>query len=143
MQSLQIERAQILIERFPAYQHVFWQSFEGSAVEQPIQLRWRKIDGAQTEFADCPSKPIDIETYFLDTCLRSTGHGFCGLARKKLLEMYKSSYAFRDKLDTDGFDHPQKIFDLTEALIRRGYSDANITAVLGGNFRRLLGSTWV
>ena len=63
--------------------------------------------------------------------------------RKKLLDMYKSSYAFRDKLDTDGFDHPQKVFDLTEALIRRGYSDENIAAVLGGNFRRLLGSTWV
>ena len=62
--------------------------------------------------------------------------------KKKLLAAYKSSYAFRDKLDTDGFDHPQKIFDLTEALIRRGYSDDNITAVLGGNFRRLLGATW-
>ncbi len=62
--------------------------------------------------------------------------------RKKLLDMYKSSYKFREKLDTDGFDHPQKIFDLTEALIRRGYSDENITAVLGGNFRRLLGATW-
>lgn len=43
----------------------------------------------------------------------------------------------------DGFDHPQKIFDLTEVLKRRGYSDDNITAVLGGNFRRLLGGTWV
>ena len=56
--------------------------------------------------------------------------------------MYKSSYAFRDKLDTDGFDHPRKVFDLTDALIRRGYSDDNITAILGGNFRRLLGATW-
>jgi membrane dipeptidase len=63
--------------------------------------------------------------------------------RKKLLDMYKSSYKFREKLDTDGFDHPQKIFDLTEALMRRGYSDANIGAVLGGNFRRLLGATWI
>ena len=62
--------------------------------------------------------------------------------RKELLGMYKSSYAFREKLDTDGFDHPKKTFDLTEALIRRGYGDSNIEAVLGGNFRRLLGSTW-
>ncbi len=62
--------------------------------------------------------------------------------KKKLMAAYKSSYAFRDKLDTDGFDHPQKIFDLTEALIRRGHSDDNIAAVLGGNFRRLLGATW-
>ena len=63
--------------------------------------------------------------------------------RKMLMESYKSSYAFRDKLDTDGFDHPRKIFDLTEALIRRGYGDSNIEAVLGGNFRRLLGTVWV
>ena len=63
--------------------------------------------------------------------------------RKQLRAAYKASYAFRDKLDTDGFDHPKKIYDLTEALIRRGYSDDNITAVLGGNFRRLLGATWL
>ena len=30
--------------------------------------------------------------------------------RKELMESYKSSYAFRDKLDTDGFDHPKKDF---------------------------------
>ena len=61
---------------------------------------------------------------------------------KMLKGSYKSSYAFRDKIDTDGFDHPRKMYDLTEELIRRGYSDANIQAVLGGNFRRLLGDTW-
>ncbi len=27
----------------------------------------------------------DIETYYGDTCVRSTGHGFCGLSRKRLL----------------------------------------------------------
>lgn len=63
-------------------------------------------------------------------------------ANKRLRNAYKDSYAFRDKIDTDGFDHPLKIYDLTEELIRRGYSDADITAVLGGNFQRLLTSTW-
>ena len=62
--------------------------------------------------------------------------------RKELMAAYKASYAFREKLDTDGFDHPKKVFDLTEALIRRGYGDSNIEAVLGGNFRRLLGTIW-
>ena len=62
---------------------------------------------------------------------------------KALKEGYKASYAFRDKIDTDGFNHPRKIFDLTECLVRRGYSDSNIQAVLGGNFRRLLGDAWV
>lgn len=61
---------------------------------------------------------------------------------EKLKSMYKSSYAFRGKIDTDGFDHPRKMFDLTEELIRRNYSDANIVAILGGNFLRLLSGTW-
>jgi membrane dipeptidase len=61
---------------------------------------------------------------------------------KKLREAYKSSYAFRDKIDIEGFDHPRKIFDLTEALIRRKYSDSNIEAILGGNFKRLLQQVW-
>jgi membrane dipeptidase len=61
---------------------------------------------------------------------------------QKLRGSYKSNYEFRDKLDTDGYDHPKKIYDLTETLIARGYSDDNVIAVLGGNFRRLLGATW-
>src|SRR3546814_1405424 len=39
---------------------------------------------------------------------------------------YKGSYAFRDKIYIDGFDHPLKTFDLTEELIRRHYSNDNI-----------------
>ena len=62
---------------------------------------------------------------------------------EKLKAAYKSSYAFRDKIDTDGFDHPRKVYDLTATLLKRGYSEANIQAVLGGNFRRLLGNTWL
>jgi membrane dipeptidase len=56
---------------------------------------------------------------------------------------YKSSYAFRDRIDIEGLDHPKKMYDLTEGLIRRGYSDDNIRAVLGENFRRALGEIWV
>ena len=55
---------------------------------------------------------------------------------------YAASYAFREKIDTDGFDHPRKIYDLTEELIRRRHSDADIALILGGNFRRLLGAAW-
>jgi membrane dipeptidase len=60
----------------------------------------------------------------------------------QLKAAYKASYAFREKIDVDCYDHPRKIYDLTEELIRRNYSDANIVAVLGGNFRRLLGEIW-
>jgi membrane dipeptidase len=64
-------------------------------------------------------------------------------AYEALKSGYKDSYAFRDRIDIDGLDHPQKIYDLTEALIRRGYGDDNIRAVLGQNFRRVLGEIWV
>jgi len=55
---------------------------------------------------------------------------------------YKDTYSFRDKIDIEGLDHPQKMYDLTEALIRRGYSDDNIRAVLGENFKRVLSEIW-
>ncbi|MFL9842272.1 membrane dipeptidase [Sphingomonas sp. ST-64] len=61
---------------------------------------------------------------------------------KMLRGAYKDSYAFREKIDIDGFDHPLKMYELTDELIRRNYSDANIKAVLGGNFQRLLTATW-
>lgn len=62
---------------------------------------------------------------------------------EELKEGYKSSYGFREKIDIEGLDHPRKMYDLVEAMIRRGYSDANIRAVLGENFRRALGDIWV
>jgi len=34
------------------------------------------------------------------------------------------------------------MFDLTDGLIRRGYSDNDIGLILGGNFRRVLTQIW-
>ena len=62
--------------------------------------------------------------------------------RKRLHASYKSTYAFRDKDDIEGLDHPKRMFDLTEGLIRRGYSDQNIEGILGGNFKRVLKQIW-
>ena len=61
---------------------------------------------------------------------------------KALKAGYKGSYAFRDKVDIEGLDHPKRMFDLTEGLIRRKYSDADITGILGGNFMRVLKEAW-
>ena len=55
---------------------------------------------------------------------------------------YKGSYGFREKIDIEGLNHPKRMFDLTEGLIRRKYSDANIEGILGGNFRRVLTQIW-
>ena len=63
----------------------------------------------------------------------------------KLLALMKKgfdAYAFRDKIDTDGFDDPLKMYNLTEEMVRRNHSDEAIRGVLGGNFRRLLGAVW-
>jgi hypothetical protein len=38
-----------------------------------------------------------------------------------------------------GLDHPKRMFDLTEGLTRRGYSDTDIKSILGGNAVRVLG----
>ena len=55
---------------------------------------------------------------------------------------YKGSYAFRDKIDIDEIAHPKRMFDVTDGLIRRGYSDDHIRGILGGNFQRVLGEIW-
>ncbi|HEX2222960.1 MAG TPA: membrane dipeptidase [Thermoanaerobaculia bacterium] len=41
-----------------------------------------------------------------------------------------------------GLQNAQRVFDLVEGLIRRGYTDEHIRLVLGGNFRRVLGEIW-
>jgi len=62
--------------------------------------------------------------------------------RKKLHASYKASYGFREKDDIEGLDHPKRTYDVAEGLIRRGYSDANIELILGGNFQRVLAQIW-
>ena len=60
----------------------------------------------------------------------------------KLRKSYKSSYGFREHDDVEGLNDSKRTFDLAEGLIRRGYSDANIELILGGNFKRVLTEIW-
>ena len=46
------------------------------------------------------------------------------------------------KYDLDGIDYAKKIYDLTEGLVRRKYSNSNIELILGGNFERALAEAW-
>jgi membrane dipeptidase len=62
---------------------------------------------------------------------------------KRLRAGYKGSYGFREKIDVEGLDHPRRMFDLTEGLIRRRYSDGEIEGILGGNFKRVLSQIWM
>ena len=52
------------------------------------------------------------------------------------------AYKFREKDDVEGLNHPRRIYDLTEGLIRRGYNDSDISLVLGGNAKRALSAAW-
>lgn len=61
---------------------------------------------------------------------------------KQLRAGYKGSYGFRERIDVEGLDHPKRMFDLTEGLIRRKYNDADIQGILGGNFARVLKQIW-
>lgn len=61
---------------------------------------------------------------------------------KRLRDSYKGTYGFREKIDIEGINHPQRMFDVAEALIRRKYSDRNIGLILGDNFRRVLPEIW-
>lgn len=61
---------------------------------------------------------------------------------KQLRAGYKGSYGFREKIDIEGINHPKRMFDLTEGLIRRKYSNGEIQGILGGNFARVLKQIW-
>ena len=72
-------------------------------------------------------------------------HGYDDLPAAQLEGLkaaYKDSYAFRAKLDIEGIDHPKRMFDVAEGLLRRDYSDEHVRLVLGENFRRVLSEIW-
>lgn len=48
----------------------------------------------------------------------------------------------RPRYNVLGLKHPRRVFELTEGLVRRGYTDQQIELVLAGNFRRALGEIW-
>jgi membrane dipeptidase len=40
--------------------------------------------------------------------------------------------------DIPGLNHPKRIYELTDGLLRRGYTGAHVSLMLGGNFERAL-----
>jgi membrane dipeptidase len=55
---------------------------------------------------------------------------------------YRGKYRFRHKIDMDEMTQTKRTHLLTEGFIRRGYSDADIALILGGNFQRALSEIW-
>jgi microsomal dipeptidase-like Zn-dependent dipeptidase len=63
-----------------------------------------------------------------------------GLLKQPNLERYAFHVDREGHRGVDGLDHPQRMFDLAEGLVGRGYSDADIKLILGGSAVRVLGS---
>ena len=62
-------------------------------------------------------------------------------AEEILEEFYQMSVA-REYVLKGGIDYAKKIYDLTEGLVRRRYSNSSIEMILGGNFQRALAEAW-
>lgn len=92
---------------------------------------------------DYVAKKIGVEHVGVGSDIDLDGYDDMPPAQLKALkDGYKASYGFRDRIDIEGLDHPKRMFDLTEGLIRRKYSDADIRGILGGNWMRVLGDAW-
>jgi membrane dipeptidase len=104
-------------------------------------------------------EPTTVEDYLdhFDHVRKLTGPEFLGIGsdidlhgydamteaeQKALRANYTEAYKFREKLDIEGIDHPRRMFDVTEGLIRRKYSDLEIEGILGANFKRALKVIW-
>jgi membrane dipeptidase len=68
--------------------------------------------------------------------------GIGNVANQPNFARYNAYFAANGGAHVDGLDHPRRLFDLTEALVRRGHSDATIGLILGGSFARVLRTTW-
>ncbi|MVM29031.1 dipeptidase [Spirosoma sp. HMF4905] len=57
-------------------------------------------------------------------------------------DRYSLHLSDKGQIGIEAVDHPKRVYDLTEGLIRRKYSDANIRLMLGENAKRILTTIW-
>ena len=90
-----------------------------------------------------PAGPATIENVLdhIDHLVQLVGVEHVGLGSDVDLDG-RDSRRPKKKYDLDGIDYAKKIFDLTEGLVRRNYSDENIELILGRNFQRVLAEIW-
>jgi len=55
---------------------------------------------------------------------------------------YNAYFAEDGGAHVDGLNHPKRVYDLVEAMVRRRHSDATIRGLLGGNFIRAMSQVW-
>lgn len=65
-----------------------------------------------------------------------------GIQDQANFDRYFAYYADDGGVHVDGLGHSRRMFDLTEALVRRGHSDATIRLIIGGNAVRVFRQLW-
>jgi membrane dipeptidase len=90
------------------------------------------------------SGPATIENVLdhIDHVAKLAGVEHVGIGSDVDLDGRDAHIRPKKRFDLDGVDYCQKIFDLTEGLIRRKYSSSDIELILGGNFQRALSEIW-
>jgi membrane dipeptidase len=78
----------------------------------------------------------------IDHVARLAGVEHVGIGSDVDLQGRDSHVHLSRKNDLDGIDYERKIYDLTEGLVRRNYSNPDIQLILGGNFQRALADIW-
>jgi membrane dipeptidase len=78
----------------------------------------------------------------VDHVAKLVGVEHVGLGTDVDLDGRDQATAPKKKNDLDGVQYARKVYELTEGLIRRKYSKADIQLILGGNFQRALGEIW-
>jgi membrane dipeptidase len=96
---------------------------------------------------DHVSQLVGVEHLAVGSDLDAVGHtlpigGVVQLDKQPNFERYHYHEDEEGRISIKGLDHTRRMFDLTEGLIRRGYSDADIKLILGGNAVRVLGEIW-
>ncbi|MGE5647849.1 MAG: dipeptidase [Acidobacteriota bacterium] len=99
------------------------------------------ITGIRGFVSSRPAPTIDDVLDHFDHVAKIAGVEHLGLGSDNDLDGRDRNGAYT-RMDIGGLDHPKRVFDLTEGLVRRGYTDAHIRLVLGGNFARALGAIW-
>jgi membrane dipeptidase len=77
-----------------------------------------------------------------DFGLESNDHVTDRGAFRRFMAAADPRYRVHAREAVEDLDHPLRFFTLTDALLRRGYTNEHVALVLGGNFQRVLTEIW-
>jgi membrane dipeptidase len=92
-----------------------------------------------------PAEPVTLESVLrhFDHIAKVAGVEHAGIGSDTDLRGRDHLSRRGPRFDIAGLNHPRRVYDLTQGLIRRKYNDADIVGMLGGNFLRALREIWI